>query len=354
MLPSVVLAAGGEQAHGQLLRHPHRLNAHDFCAELAGFVGFGEQGVKHTREAAFGQGALQLNTLGREGGCGRCTKRAGGVPPKRERRLGVVKKRLGVRQMGEIGERLSKRFHRIVNHPRRVSQHELNPFAQGFLQRFDGLEAAQPRHVVEEVLTLFGQSCNGSVKTRPDQRNRLGVVFQQLVGRGQSEFLQHRERCAAQQGRKPAVKGAHLHRTAERTHPLVQRAQLGRAARGVFGAQTARPQFDGQRRVGQGGAAAQFRVEPLAHFASGFFGEGDGQDVLRRATVKQRANDARDQHPGFAGASAGLYCDAARRVAGQRVKRLARHGGLVDAVGGGVLAHGALQWSLRQRPRAAQ
>ena len=85
-------------------------------------------------------------------------------------------------------------------------------------------------------------------------------------------------------------------------------------------------------------------VQPLAHFAGGFLGEGDRQDLVRqdllpgcsRGPVKQRPHDARDQHPGLAGTGAGFHRHAAPRVAGDGVERIGGDRRAVALVGGGV------------------
>jgi len=89
--------------------------------------------------------------------------------------------------------------------------------------------------------------------------------------------------------------------------------------------------------------------QALAHLARRLLGEGDGQNfvrahrlaraglrlLLRAGAVEQRAHDARDQHPGLAGAGAGLHGHAAARIAGDGVKGLGGNGLAVAGVGGG-------------------
>jgi len=64
-------------------------------------------------------------------------------------------------------------------------------------------------------------------------------------------------------------------------------------------------------------------LQALAHFARGLLGEGDGQNLVRRGAIEQRAQHARDQHPGLARTRAGLDRHAARRVAGNGIEGLA-------------------------------
>jgi hypothetical protein len=65
-------------------------------------------------------------------------------------------------------------------------------------------------------------------------------------------------------------------------------------------------------------------LQALAHLARRLLGEGDGQDLMRLRAGQQRAQHARDQHPGLARAGAGLHRHAAPRVAGHGVERDAR------------------------------
>ena len=184
--------------------------------------------------------------------------------------------------------------------------------------------------------------------------------------------MQHGHRRTAQQRGKPAVKGANLHGAPARQHQAVQAsqlaAQLGAGLGAFLAGNAAHDEFLAQRFVVGAGEFFQPLVEALAHFASGFFGEGDGEDFMRahqlagRAvgvigrvrTVEQGAHDARDQHPGFARPSAGFNGDAATRVAGDGVKRLGTDGLAVAGVSGGGHGWSPFQKSLRHRPRAAQ
>ena len=96
-------------------------------------------------------------------------------------------------------------------------------------------------------------------------------------------------------------------------------------------------------------------VQPLAHFTSGFLGEGDRQDFLRTQfagrRLEQRPHDAGHQHPGFASASAGFHRHAAARVTGNGVEGFSAARLAVALVGG---IHAVFQKSLRHRPLALQ
>ena len=257
-------------------------------------------------------------------------------------------------------------FHRLVRHAGRVGQCELDPFVECRLQGFfslratiskdDGFEVGLQRRFTDQRLVI----------TPPDQCPGLTVVFQQVVVDGQVQALQHRYRGAAQQGRKPAVKGANLHRPAGGQHGRIQALKLhGQTRRRGLVVQawhTANLQFVQQLGAVCMGKFGEPFVEPLAHFASGTLGEGDGQNFLRlQAAIgtgfldafEQGAHHARDQHPGLAGTRASLDRHAAARVAGNGVKGIGRDQFAVAFVSG-WLRHAATRKSRRHRPRASQ
>ncbi len=120
----------------------------------------------------------------------------------------------GFVQAAKFGELRAEGLHRTVDHAFLISQHELGAFVERGLQGFVGLEAPIRQHHRFEVGLERGIGRDGRVKPPPHQRARRRVVFQQLIVDGQLQALQHRHRRAAQQGRKPAVEGANLHRAA--------------------------------------------------------------------------------------------------------------------------------------------
>ena len=96
--------------------------------------------------------------------------------------------------------------------------------------------------------------------------------------------------------------------------------------------------------------------QTLAHFTRCFFGESNRQNFVGLGAVKQRPDDARNQHPRFSSTSASLNHHAAFGVASHLVKlRLGNQGSLLGIGNGRVfIAHTAAQKSLRHRPRALQ
>ena len=136
----------------------------------------------------------------------------------------------------------------------------------------------------------------------------------------------------------------------------MQAAQAGQIVGRGSRAQAALGQRVAQLRVI--GAAAFFQPlqQARAHLASGFFGEGDGQNFVRLRAFQKGAQHARYQHPGLARPGAGLHHHVAGRVAGHGVKLRLRDRLPVACVSRWRMrcAHAVAQKSLRHRPRAAQ
>ena len=203
-----------------------------------------------------------------------------------------------------------------------ANSHALGQRRQQGLLRSGSGRARRPR--LRSRPRAAGSRRHGRMEAAPDQRDGLAVVFQQLVVRGQAQLFQHRQRRVAQQGGEPAVEGADLHRPARCQQARVQapaaRAQLRASAGAAMPRAASACASTSARAVRK---LVQPFVQALAHFAGGLLGEGDGQDLVRLGAGQQGAQDARDQHPGLAGAGAGLHRDAAARVAGDGVEALA-------------------------------
>ena len=256
---------------------------------------------------------------------------------------------------GQIGPEFGEGLDRGLDHTAGVRHGEFDALLQRVLQRLEGLMASVFGHAVEEVLMFLRRVEQRLVQARPDQRRGALIVFEQLVRQWQSKLFQHRQRRPTQQGREPAVEGSDLHPSAGGQHAVVESAQILCPGRSLLGAEAPGLQQRNTFRIAQSGAAAQLALQALAHLASSFFGEGDGEDVLRRCAGQQGPNDAGDQHPGLARARTGFHRHGPGRIAGHGVKGVTAGGLAIDAVGRGhVRAHAALQSSRRQRPRAAQ
>ena len=170
-----------------------------------------------------------------------------------------------------------------------------------------------------------------------------------------------RSGASAQQLREPGVEGADLHRPPALSTRACSCAQRGSQARASAGGTPRARSASARVLVGAGVARtrASHSSRRCAHFAGGLAGEGDRQDLVRRGAVEQGAQDARHQHPGLAGAGAGLDDDAAPRIAGQRRRsaprrRRARRRGRPAQAAPDAPAFTSLQWSRRHRPRASQ
>ena len=363
--PGFMLMARCCDRQHQILRLAHQRNADDFFAELARLVFGGEQSRKNGVHITVGQGTFQLNPLGRKSRRAGAAQCCGGFH--QQLAAGAVCQRLvRLRPMGQLGVLLAKGLHRTVDGAGGIGQGKLNTFVERRLQGFFRLRAAIGQHHGFKICLQGRLVQQGLVKTPPHQRPGLAVVFQQFVIDRQPQVLQHRHGRTAQQGGKPAVKGADLHRTAAGQQARVQALELRRQARdGGFVLQT-RHAADLQLvqqpgAVGMGELAQPF-IEALAHLAGGALGEGDGQNLVRlQRTVgtgffsvfQQSAQHARDQHPGLARAGAGLDRHAAARVAGDGVKSVWRDRRAIAFISS-WLCHAATLTSRRHRPRASQ
>ncbi len=212
--PGVVLLAGRHHAQHQVLGHAHLFDTDDFFAELARRALVGQQGRDGRRQVAGRQRALQLHPLGRKSRCARAAQRHGGVTE------GLPVNAVGAEQLfrfieaAKFGELQAKRLHRAVDHTFFIGQRELGALVERGLQGLVSLETPIGQHHRLKVGLERRISRNRRIKPSPHQRARRCVVLQQLVVHRQFQALQHRHRRAAQQGRKPAVEGADLHRAA--------------------------------------------------------------------------------------------------------------------------------------------
>jgi hypothetical protein len=124
--------------------------------------------------------------------------------------------------------------------------------------------------------------------------------------------------AARQQLREPGMEGTDLDRPAGREDAAVQGRErvgerLGTPRRDA--AQDERRDALGMARARRG-MLREPLVQPLPHLAGGGAREGDGEDLVRRDAFEQRAQHARDQHPGLARAGARLDHAAAGGIAG--------------------------------------
>ncbi len=173
-----------------------------------------------------GERHFKLNALGGEGlgtgaaqGFGRVQQ---GLPTLRL----SAQKVLRTLQPGEVGKLVAKVGDGFVNHALCVGQGKLGALVQRGLQGFFGLRAAMLKHhglevsLEASVQFALGHQCR--IKTPPHQRLGRCVVFEQLVVGRQLHGLQRGQRRTAQQGGKPAVKGANLHLAPALQHVLIQ------------------------------------------------------------------------------------------------------------------------------------
>ena len=271
---------------------------------------------------------------------GRLLRRLVGFAPER----GGAGQPLAPRGLGgQRVDRLAQAVERRMQHAEglhrrgRIGQAELHAPRQGLAERLGDLRAPMRGDQGAIVGERVGIGGHGLEERSPGMAARLGVVLQQLVVRRQAERRQGGDRRIAHQSGEPGVEGAELHRSPAVEQPAVQPLQAGRGGGGGGRRHAAQHQLDRERLGRLAGELREPLVEPRAHLAGGLAGEGDGQDLVRfagaLALLQQRADDARDQHPGLAGAGAGLHRHIAARVAGDAVEGLARHRSAVVLVG---------------------
>ena len=122
---------------------------------------------------------------------------------------------------GKFRKKSRKRLNRRIDHAFFVGQQKLGALVQRGLQGLVGLKAAVAAHQRFKIGLERGVRHHGCIKPPPDQRARRAVVFEQLVIHRHFQPVQHRHGRIAQQGGKPAVKGANLHRAAVGEHGAV-------------------------------------------------------------------------------------------------------------------------------------
>ena len=172
------------------------------------------------------------------------------------------------------------------------------------------------------------------VKSAKDFGAMVVQILDQLHVVLQAQFGQQLQRRRAQELREPGVEGAHLHRPAIAQNAVIECRELRLQSNRVGFRQAPRDQrFDARLRCRCGRAeVTQPLGQPISHLARRLAREGDRENFVRRRTVEQGTQDARHQHPRFARARARLDDNAATRIAGDGVERLA-----VDALAVGLV-----------------
>ena len=313
------------------------LDAHqrvDLAELLARRVLLGEQRAPHALEARLriglferkddaGGGVLCLDAPEAER---QCEFSQGRVPRRAEQHLRRV-----LASALERGRR-----HAVVEHAGGVGELELDPLVQRRLQPFAQLRAAVARDPLGVVVAQRRIREHCRMETTKNLRAVIVEVFDQVHVLLQTELVQQLERRGAQQLREPRMEGAHLDRPARSQHARVQGRELRCEFTRFAGGHAALDERLDARRIGRTRRAelAQPVVQPLAHLAGRLARERDREDLVRLRTVEQRAQDARNEHPGLAGAGAGFDDDAAARVAGERVERVPCDRSVIGAVRG--------------------
>ena len=295
VVPGLLLVLCGHEAQHQVLRLANVFDTGHLVVELAWLALLRQQGVAGCLRLGSGDGLLQLHALGHKGfgaelpqglGCGEQAGFLGGRPQPVHRRRGLC----------HVGKLHIPAFDRRIHHASGIRQCEFHPAHQGRREGFQGLRAAVAGHHSVEIGAQRFVVHQGGEEHGPDLGNGPAVVFQQLIPQGQAHPLQHRQRRGAQQGGKPAVEGADLHRPAFLQQALFQSAQGGIQARAVLlqhgVGHAACTQFTFEFCIGLLRKIVQPLVQPGAHFTCRLLGEGDGQDVIGNTAVEQRPHDA--------------------------------------------------------------
>ena len=218
--PGIVLLACRLYAQHQVLRVSHRVNADNFFAKLAGSAGAGQQRRPQAIHIGVSHRLLERHAAGRKGfGAGAGQRFGGGEQQRRAGRH--AESVFGAGQAVELRKLRAERRDGRVHHASRVSQRKLGAFVQRSAQRLVGLEPAMRLNHRFIVAFKTGIGQQRGEKPLPHQRFGRCVVFKQRVVDRQFQLLEHRNRAAFQQRRKPAVKGAHLHRPASAQHRTV-------------------------------------------------------------------------------------------------------------------------------------
>ena len=226
------------------------------------------------------------------------------------------------------GRRLDAR----LEHAGLIGELEFDAPPPGGIEPAAQLGPAAPRRHGAVVLAQRGIAQHGGVKGTHHRRAVVVEVFDQLHFRGKAEAVEQRQRCGAQELREPCVEGTDLDRPAGAQDPPIQRTERRCLRFRLRGRDAALDQ--GRDPLGVRRTRRRVRGQPFAqaqsHFAGGGTRERNGEDLVRRSALEQRAQHARHEDPGLARAGAGLDRAAARRVAGDRVERLAARRRSVD------------------------
>ena len=204
-----------------LKRGAHRLyfvlrGAHDGGRLVLGKharLAFGQQRGRNAVPVRSMQRLLELHTLLRVGP-GQGQQRVGGFKQQRAPSFAAQQPVDGLVHAGHARVPGVKGRHRAVNMPSLVGQLKLDPARQRGAQGLVRVVAAQRAHQISVVIAQAGIGRHLPQKRPPQLGHGVFVVLQQLIGRGQAQLVQHRQRGRAQQRGKPAVKGADLHRAA--------------------------------------------------------------------------------------------------------------------------------------------
>ncbi len=220
--PGVVLRLRRQHIQQPRLHRPHLLDARHLVAELARAAALRQQRGQHAVDVALRQRLFQLAALGAE------RRLAGTSQYLRGLRQLLAQRSVGQQQGPRLRHALkgwkcfAEMRHRRQHGAPRIGQLELDAPLQCRLQRPLGLEPTVAGHHRPVVSQRVGLAQQARLERPPHLGHGPGVILQQLVSHRQAQAVQHRQRRRAQQGGKPAVEGANLHRPALGQQGLIQ------------------------------------------------------------------------------------------------------------------------------------
>ena len=227
----------------------------------------------------------------------------------------------GLGRMRSIARRRRQR-HAALERARDIGQLDLDALVEHGREPCAGLVAPALRDELRMIALQRRIAQDRGMETAQHVGAMVGQVLDQLHIGLQSELAEQLQRRCAQQLREPRVKRADLYRVPAAQDALMQARQLRRQRAGLGRRDAPLHQCLDARCIARArrGELAQPLGQACAHLACGLARERDREYFLRLGALEQRAQDARDQHPGLARAGAGLDDDAAPRVAGNRVE----------------------------------
>ena len=282
-------ACGGLQSRpGSPAPCAHGVDADQLVAELARLALLRQQRASARRPVARRDGLLQL-----AGPWPRTSARW--QPPSAARRPAAASRRRrcparprGVVQHRQSAGNCSPKGRTDASTTPVVGQRELHPVGQCCGQRLVRLEAPVRGHQRIEIGPCAGVGRHAALKTPPDLGHGIGVVFQQVVGGGQAQRLQHAAaaQCAAARqtscGRCGSAPGGPI---CEQRTGANSVAALRLFDGGIMGDSPDQAALCAALPACPAANSVSHSLQALAHLAGRLAGEGDRQNFMRPARL---------------------------------------------------------------------